>query len=166
VAEALTYAHNRGIVHRDIKPENILLDSGHALLADFGVAYAVDQATGQSLSVSGVRLGAPGYMSPEQAAGARVDARSDVYSFGCVVYEMLTGQPPFSGATAQAVIARHAADPVPSVRTVRKDVSPELEAAVRKALAKEPGDRYPSAGGFADAMGRGPGKLSGPGARL
>jgi DNA-binding SARP family transcriptional activator/tRNA A-37 threonylcarbamoyl transferase component Bud32 len=152
VAEALTYAHNRGIVHRDIKPENILLDSGHALLADFGVAYAVDQATGQSLSISGIRLGAPGYMSPEQAQGARVDARSDVYSLGCVVYEMLAGEPPFSGATAQAVTARHAVDPVPSLRTVRGDVSAALEGVVRTALAKSAGDRYDSAQAFADAL--------------
>jgi DNA-binding SARP family transcriptional activator len=153
LAEAITYAHDRGIIHRDIKPENVLLDAGHALLSDFGVAYAVDLAAGQSLSLSGVRLGAPGYMSPEQAAGgARVDASSDVYSLGCVVYEMLTGEPPFTGATPQAIIARHAADPVPSLRTVRGDVSPELEAAVRKALAKAPGDRYASAAAFAESL--------------
>jgi serine/threonine-protein kinase len=149
IGEALSYAHERGVVHRDIKPENILLDAGHALLADFGVAYAVDQAAGQSLSLSGIRLGAPGYMSPEQAAGARVDARSDVYSFGCVVYEMLTGEPPFSGATAQAVIARHAADPVPSIRTVRPELSPAVEAAVAKALAKTAAERPGSAVEFA-----------------
>ena len=149
IAEALTYAHARGVVHRDIKPENILLDAGHALLADFGVAYAVDQAAGQSLSLSGVRLGAPGYMSPEQAAGARVDACSDVYSLGCVVYEMLTGEPPFSGATAQAIIARHAADPVPSLRTVRPELPPAFEAAVAKALAKTAAERPGSAVDFA-----------------
>jgi serine/threonine-protein kinase len=153
IAEALTYAHTRGVVHRDIKPENILLDSGHALLADFGVAYAVDLAAGQSLSLSGVRLGAPGYMSPEQAAGGGpVDARSDVYSLGCVVYEMLAGEPPFSGATPQAIIARHAADPVPALRTVRPDVPAAVEEAVRTALAKQPGDRYPSAVQFAAAL--------------
>ena len=152
IAEALSYAHARGIIHRDIKPENILLEAGHALLADFGVAYAVDLAAGQSLSVSGIRLGAPGYMSPEQAAGERVDARSDVYSLGCVVYEMLAGEPPFSGATAQAILARHAADPVPSLRTVRKDVPAGVEAVVRKALGKQAGERFPSAEAFGAAL--------------
>jgi DNA-binding SARP family transcriptional activator/tRNA A-37 threonylcarbamoyl transferase component Bud32 len=153
LADALGYAHARGIIHRDVKPENILLEGGHALLADFGVAFAVDLAAGHSLSVSGVRLGAPGYMSPEQAIGpARADARSDLYSLGCVVYEMLTGEPPFSGATSQALVARHATDAVPPMRTVRPDLPAGVEAAVRKALAKTPGERYGSAGEFAAAL--------------
>jgi serine/threonine-protein kinase len=153
IVGALAYAHARGIVHRDIKPENILLEGGHALLADFGVAYALDRASGQSLSLSGVRLGAPGYMSPEQAAGGNpVDARSDLYSLGCVVYEMLAGEPPFSGATAQAIIARHAADPVPPLRTVRPEVSPEAEGVIRRALAKEPRERFGSAEELGEAL--------------
>jgi serine/threonine protein kinase len=165
VGDALAYAHSRGIVHRDIKPENILLSaylgSGggmagvHALVSDFGIAQALELAGGERLSLSGVTLGTPGYMSPEQGSGSGpVDARTDVYSLGCVLYEMLAGWPPFSGATAQALIARHALDPVPPLRTVRPEVSEPLEAIVLRALAKRSDDRFDDGRAFAEALNR------------
>ena len=155
VAEALTCAHAAGVLHRDIKPENILLTAGHAVVADFGIARALDAVGADRLTETGLALGTPHYMSPEQAAGARVlDARSDVYALGCVVYEMLAGEPPFNGPTSQAIMARHAMDPVPSIRTVRATVSPALEAAVGKALAKVPADRFASAAEFKAALDR------------
>ncbi|HEX3232552.1 MAG TPA: protein kinase [Gemmatimonadales bacterium] len=154
VADALAYAHAHGIVHRDVRPENLLLESGHALVADFGIAHALDLAGGERLSLTGVMLGNPSYMSPEQAAATGgIDGRSDIYSLGCVLYEMLAGEPPFSGRTSQAILARHAADPVPSLRTVRPDVPAALERAVERALAKAPADRFPSAREFAEALG-------------
>ena len=153
VAEGLGYAHGRGVVHRDVKPENILLEDGHALIADFGIAHAVDASVGDSLSLSGMVLGTPAYMSPEQGAGLRVvDGRSDIYSLGCVLYEMLAGEPPFSGRTAQTVAARHATDPVPPLRTVCPTVPKIVERAVLRALAKRPGDRFATAGEFASAL--------------
>ena len=155
VAEALAFAHAAGVLHRDIKPENILLASGHALVADFGIARAIDAAGSERLTETGLALGTPHYMSPEQASGSRVlDARSDLYALGCVLYEMLAGEPPFNGPSAQAIMARHAVDPVPPLRTIRSTISPALEAVVGKALAKVPADRFGTALEFKEALDR------------
>jgi serine/threonine protein kinase len=153
VAGALGHAHGRGIVHRDIKPENILLDGAGAIMADFGIARALTAAGGEKLTATGLSIGTPAYMSPEQAAGGHdVDGRSDLYSLGCVLYEMLAGQPPFSAPTAQGLLARHAIDPVPSLRTVRGTVSLGIERAVTGALAKVPADRPATAEQFVAAL--------------
>jgi serine/threonine-protein kinase len=151
-AEALEHAHHEGVVHRDIKPENILLAGDNALVADFGIARATD-AAGERLTQTGLALGTPAYMSPEQATGTtRLDGRADIYALGCVLYEMLAGEPPFTGPTAQAILARHAMDRVPSLRTLRPEVSAGLSRVVRRALAKVPADRYPTARAFADQL--------------
>ncbi len=153
VAQALAYAHAQNVVHRDIKPENILLEDGHALVADFGIARAVAAAGDQKLTQTGVALGTPQYMSPEQgSADRRLDGRSDIYSLGCVLYEMLAGQAPFAGANAQAIIMRHAIDQAPPLTTVRRTVPPELELVVMRSLAKVPADRFQTAEAFADAL--------------
>jgi serine/threonine-protein kinase len=152
VADALQYAHDRDVVHRDIKPENILLSGDHALVADFGIARAIRAAGGLKLTDTGLAVGTPVYMSPEQATGqAQVDGRADIYALGCLVYEMLSGSPPFTGPSAQAVMARHSVDPVPPLATVRA-VPAALERAVFKALAKSPADRWTSAAAFAEAL--------------
>jgi TolB-like protein/Flp pilus assembly protein TadD/tRNA A-37 threonylcarbamoyl transferase component Bud32 len=153
VADALSYAHSLGIVHRDIKPENVLLAGGHARVADFGIARALTAPDREPLTATGLAIGTPAYMSPEQASGGReVDARTDLYSLGCVVYEMLAGQPPYTGATAEAILARKSLEPVPRLRIVREGVPPGVEQAIMKALAKVPADRYRSAGEFAEAL--------------
>jgi serine/threonine protein kinase/tetratricopeptide (TPR) repeat protein len=158
VAEALAYAHDQGVIHRDIKPENIMFaadsfaaDSG--VVTDLGIARAVTEAQDGRLTPTGVAIGTPAYMSPEQAAGdGQIDSRSDIYSLGCVIYEMLSGSAPFSGPTPQAVMARHSVDVVPPIRSVRPTVPDALERAVLKALAKVPADRFATADQFAKAL--------------
>jgi TolB-like protein len=155
VADALTYAHSQGVVHRDIKPENILLGTGHAVVTDFGIARAVLGAPGgaQRLTQTGLAVGTPTYMSPEQWGGEQnVDGRADQYSLACVLYEMLVGEPPFTGATPMVVMARHSMETVPQMRIVRPNVSLAAELAVTRALGKVPADRYPSVAEFADAL--------------
>jgi len=155
VADALHYAHAQGIIHRDIKPENILLQGGHALVADFGIALAVQQAGGARMTQTGLSLGTPQYMSPEQAMGEKtLDARTDVYALGAITYEMLTGEPPFTGASSQAIVARVlTAAPAP-IRQTRSTVPPHVEQAVLAALAKLPADRPSSAQAFAQSLQR------------
>jgi serine/threonine protein kinase/tetratricopeptide (TPR) repeat protein len=154
VAQGLDHAHRHGVVHRDVKPENVLISDGQALLADFGVACALADAGGR-LTETGLALGTPAYMSPEQATGAReLDGRSDVYALGCVLYEMLAGEPPFTGPTAQSIIAKRLRESAPAVRRVRPTVSEEVERAVEIALASNPADRFQSAGEFASALQR------------
>src|SRR2546428_1454538 len=152
VADALGYAHSRDVVHRDIKPENILLASGHALVADFGIARAITAAGGERLTATGLTVGTPGYMSPEQASGSsHLDGRSDQYSLASVLYEMLAGELPYTGPTAQAIIAKRLTEPLPHLRTVR-EVPGTVEGALTKALAKVPADRFPTVGGFMAAL--------------
>jgi eukaryotic-like serine/threonine-protein kinase len=153
VADALSYAHKSGVVHRDIKPGNIMLDSGHAIVADFGIARAVGVASSQPLTGPRHVIGTPAYMSPEQIEGSEyLDGRSDIYSLGCVLFEMLVGEPPYSGATLEAIIARRVTSPVPSPRTFRDLVPEVIDGTVKKALAKLPADRFVSAAQFAEAL--------------
>jgi serine/threonine protein kinase len=166
VGEALEFAHGREILHRDIKPENILLQDGHAVVADFGVARAlseaVDRRAGERLTEQGLVIGTAEYMSPEQASGDRtIDGRSDIFSLGCVLYEMLTGVPPLTGASPREVLARRFREPVRPVRELRPEVSPELEAVVAKALAPDPADRFATASEFLAALRSPPALLPG-----
>ena len=154
LAEALDHAHRHGVVHRDIKPANVLLSDGRPLIADFGIALAVAQAGGGRVTETGLSVGTPHYMSPEQATGDRdVDPRTDVYALGCVLYEMLTGDPPYQGSTAQAVLAKILTDPAPAPAKVRGSIRPNVDAAIRKALEKLPADRFTGAQEFARALG-------------
>ena len=156
VASALDYAHRQGVIHRDIKPENILLHEGDAFLTDFGIALAVSEAGGDRLTGTGLSLGTPSYMSPEQAAGDRhLDARSDIYALGAVTYEMLAGEPPVTGPTVQAIIARLMTERPTALRVLRDNVPAAVDAAVMRALDKTPSDRFATAREFADALVRG-----------
>jgi hypothetical protein len=167
VAGALDYAHRHGLVHRDIKPENILLHDGSAMVADFGIALAVSRSEGGSrLTETGMSLGTPQYMAPEQAMGEReITPKADVYSLGCVLYEMLTGEPPFTGPTAQAIVARVMTERPRSITAQRHTISPHVEAVVWKALEKLPADRFASAAEFAGALER-PDSVALPGMRV
>jgi len=152
VAEALDHAHAHGVIHRDIKPENILLGGGHALVTDFGIARPLEVDDRGRLTESGVTVGTPQYMSPEQAAGESIlDRRSDVYALACVLYEMLAGEPPFTGPTQQAILAKRISTPAPHVRTLR-EVPPSLDTAVARGLARAPADRFATAGDLAAAL--------------
>ncbi len=163
VAEALEYAHERGIVHRDIKPENVLLEAGHAVVADFGMALAVTRAaqeraagesgSGERLTEIGVLVGTPAYMSPEQASGeVALDGRSDIYSLGCVLYEMLAGDPPFTGPTTRAVLARRFRGPPAPLSELRPEVPPALVAAIARAMEEDPNRRFPTGAALAAAL--------------
>ena len=153
VADALHYAHTHGVIHRDIKPENILLANGRPMVADFGIALAVSAAAGGRMTETGMSLGTPHYMSPEQATAEKeITARSDVYSLASVLYEMLAGQPPHLGGSAQQIIMKIIAEPVPAVTTLRKSVPANVAAAVARALEKLPADRFASAAQFGAAQ--------------
>src|SRR5687767_3384814 len=153
VADALGYAHGLGVVHRDVKPENILLREGHALVADFGIALAVQTAGGARMTQTGMSLGTPQYMSPEQAMGERtIDGRSDLYALGVVTYEMLAGEPPFTGPNVQAIVARLLSEEPRSLAAQRRAVPPGVEHAVMRALEKLPADRYSRTTEFAAAL--------------
>jgi serine/threonine-protein kinase len=149
IAAALDYAHEHNVVHRDIKPENVMFYEDRAMICDFGVARAIVKAGGERLSSSGLIVGTPTYMSPEQAtAEGEIDHHSDIYSLGCVLFEMLAGEPPFTGRTAQAVLARHVAERPPSLRIVRPDVPEHVETAINRALAKAPDERWETGAAF------------------
>jgi len=153
VAFALAYAHAQGVIHRDIKPENILLHEGEPLIADFGIALAVAAASGTRLTEGGLAMGTPEYMSPEQAFGEQaLDQRSDVYSLACVLFELLSGEPPYTGPTAMSVITKRMVDPVPSVRRLRATVPGGIDQVLARALARSPTDRFASAAAFAEAL--------------
>ncbi len=153
VAAGLDHAHAAGVVHRDIKPENVVFDQDSAVICDFGIARAVMSAGGERISTSGLVVGTPAYMSPEQASGLpEIDHRADIYGLGCVVYEMFVGEPPFTGRSMQAIMSKQVKEPPPSLRVVRPDLPEQAEAAVNTALAKAPEDRFPNGAEFAAAL--------------
>jgi tRNA A-37 threonylcarbamoyl transferase component Bud32 len=166
VAAALAYAHERGVVHRDIKPDNIMFSSGRAVVADFGIARVFDAAGGNQLTATGMAVGTPAYMSPEQSAGeSNVDGRSDQYSLASVLYEMLAGEPPFTGQTAAAVIAKRLGSPTPQVRVVRNGVPESVDRALQKAMQRSPADRFASVTRFVEALRADPASAGSPGPR-
>ncbi|MEP7326309.1 MAG: serine/threonine-protein kinase, partial [Gemmatimonadota bacterium] len=153
VADALSYAHTRGVIHRDIKPENILLSGGHARVADFGIGRALSAAGGETITQTGMAIGTPTYMSPEQAAGEKdLDGRSDLYALGCVLYEMLAGQPPFTGPTTESIVHQHLVASPPPITHLRPAVPAEVAAALQRALAKTPADRFNPVAQFSEAL--------------
>jgi len=153
MCDALAYAHGRGVIHRDVKPENILLEGGHALVADFGIALALAAAGGERMTQTGLSLGTPLYMSPEQASGdPDLDGRSDLYSLACVLYEMIAGQPPFTGATAEAILVQRFTQPPPKLSAVHSTAPPRLVAALARAMARDPADRFADVTAFARAL--------------
>ncbi|MGH7582313.1 MAG: serine/threonine-protein kinase [Gemmatimonadales bacterium] len=153
IADALQHAHDAGVIHRDVKPANILLQNGHAIVADFGVARAVSMAGTEKITRSGVTVGTPTYMSPEQASGeVDLDGRSDLYALGCVLYETLAGQPPFTGAIAGALFRQHLTVGAAPVSRLRPDVPEPVVRALERALAKAPADRFASVADFAKAL--------------
>ena len=153
VAEALDYAHRRNVVHRDIKPENILLDEGHAVVADFGIARAVSEAIDSGITQAGLLVGTPAYMSPEQATEQPVDGRSDVYALGCVLFELLTGGPPFTGTSPLAILARRLTEAPPRLSDRGVSASSRLENLVARALAPDPSERFRTAAEMAEPAG-------------
>ena len=150
---ALDYSHRRGVIHRDIKPENILLQDGQAIVADFGIARAIEAADPTRRTEPTMGTGTPAYMSPEQLSpGAAIDGRSDIYALGCVLYEMLVGRPPYAGATRELIAVQQAAASAPSVRAARPDVPPYVAAAIARALAPAPADRFATAQELGSAL--------------
>src|SRR2546422_1446610 len=163
IAEALSYAHSHSVVHRDIKPENILFQVGQAVVSDFGIARAITAAAGAILTETGIAIRSPGYMRPEQASGREpVDGRSDLYSLGCVLYEMLAGEPPFTGPSAESIVRQHLSAPPPRVSAMRAAVPPAVRQAIPPALAKTPADRFATAALFSPGLGAGAGAPQAP----
>ncbi len=161
IASALDYAHRQGVIHRDIKPSNIMIDSeGHAFLTDFGIARLIEGDVG--LTGSGVAIGTPGYMAPEQGLGGTVDARTDIYALGVMLYEMISGKLPFSAQTPMEIIIRHINDPVPDVTATVPGAPPALNDVIKKAMAKSPDDRYASASELSRAVSAAIGPVSDP----
>ncbi len=153
VGGALAYAHEHGVVHRDVKPANIFLSGQHAMVADFGIARALELTGGERLTSTGLAVGTPAYMSPEQASGSEdLDGRADIYSLGCMLFEMLTGTPPFTGSTPRAVVARHAQEKPPAIKIIRPTVPDWVEEAVQISLAKVPADRFPTVTEFVQTL--------------